>query len=66
MFPLLFVVVPTVSVNSVPVVVAVPVVTLAVIRFPDPPVPFEIVGDDPAAAPAAGVFVKPLMAEVCR
>ena len=49
----------TVSVKSVPVVVAVPVVTLAVHELPLDPVLFDTVGDVPAAAPAAMVADKP-------
>lgn len=45
--------VPTVSVKSVPVVVAVPVVTLAVMLLPEDAATFATVGELPAAAPAA-------------
>ena len=63
-FPLVFGDAVTVSVNNVPVVVAVPVVTLATMMLPDDPVAFETVGEVPAAAPAAIVAENPLGAEV--
>jgi hypothetical protein len=53
--------VPTVSVNSVPVVVAVPVVTSAVIMLPEDPAAVRTVGELPAAAPAAIAGTVPML-----